>query len=133
MKPRFLIRVLMAASLLSVACGDGILEPFPRACTEIGCASRLEITFSKPLAYPFTVELTTNDGVTHTRTCTADNVQCRPTLIQFSDLSPVTAVVKIIMPTGTTTANISPQYTTTYPNGRDCPPACFLGTATITL
>ena len=95
-------------------------------CTEIGCASGLQVQLDRSPSAGYTVEVfPPGSGAKYSFECPSG--QCGTTIF-FEDFTPDYVNVRIIVGTDTSFAEaLQPQYTDLRPNGEQCPPACHIG------
>lgn len=128
---RFRRPLQFAASAL-LACSAGCNSY--GACTLIGCYGGLTVEFNKPAPTTYRVEVTSSPGLgaVYVVECPG-GPSCGTGSVMFADYFPSTVTVKVITPLGTTTKTFNPEYTESFPNGRNCGPACSNGKVIVDL
>ncbi|MGE5360074.1 MAG: hypothetical protein ACM3NQ_13735 [Bacteroidales bacterium] len=119
--------LLVFAAVVAAGC-----NPFqPRACTAIGCTDGLivEVT-GAPTGASVTVTAIAPDGSSKSGPCLSTGTACTAYLDGFM---PATATLRVSWNSNTVEFEITPAYVTTYPNGRDCPPACVQAHVALTV
>jgi hypothetical protein len=95
--------------------------PAPRACTQIGCASGLQVVIDGAPAGAFRVEARAEDGEERARECAAPEACGR---IFFADFVPPAVTVRVIAGDAVSSTTVRPDVVTLQPNGPGCPPTC---------
>ena len=118
-------------------------NPFsPTVCTVMGCPPAFTVEISGAPAQPsMTVVATAPDGSSKSATCHCANGMCTGACYcanglctaYLEDFTPPTATIRILSDSQNAEFTVRPTYETTYPNGRDCPPACYHTRVAITL
>jgi hypothetical protein len=98
------------------------------ACTLIGCSSGLRVKFLTPPSGPYRIEATSGLplGATYVFEC-ANLSMCIGDSILLTDYLPPSATIKVITASGTTTTQVTPEYSKFQPNGSRCGPTCTVG------
>jgi hypothetical protein len=99
------------------------------ACTLIGCANALTLTFTSPVAYPYLVELQSAKG-TRTVDCPSAS-QCLQTRVVVPEFTPESMLVKITSPAGAVATSVKATLSVSRPNGEHCEPVCTNASATV--
>ena len=123
------MRRLLLALLPAALIGCDALSP--RECTLIGCTSGILVTFASPPTQPYRVELLLGDDATEpalVEECTRADGRCGSVFFPIHDPGE-RARLRVTTATGTVTTTARPlDYVRSQPNGRDCPPTCYLAT-----
>jgi hypothetical protein len=101
-------------------------------CTLVGCNSGLTVALPVRPAGAFRVEVLVAGGnPAYVYDC-PDPERCtsRPF---FLDFTPTVAVVVVTTERGQVRQEVRPSYSTSRPNGGDCPPVCRQATVTVSL
>jgi hypothetical protein len=122
------------SSLLLALCLTAGCDSPTEVCTLIGCLSGLTVQLNSLPVGSFTVEVLPEVALENPPIyrveCPGVSEPCS-SAIRFPDLFPARVRVRVTTSLGTIThpaTNVS--YNTTYPNGRQCSPACRRGTIT---
>ena len=118
--------VLSTALLLATSgCING-------ACTLIGCSSGLRVRFLTPPTAPYRIEATSGlpQGAVYVFEC-VNLAMCNGDSILLTDYLPPSATIKVITAAGTTTTDVTPEYSKFQPNGSRCGPTCTVATVQV--
>lgn len=122
--------VLLALVGAATAC-SGLDE----ACTQIGCLSGLTVSLSSVPIGAYSVEVIPEGPAGTARTYRVDCGGSAPSCgsqVYFQDLFIERAQVRVVTSLGTVTQSVGPvRYVTSYPNGRQCEPACRRATVNV--
>jgi hypothetical protein len=120
------VRISVGMALLGLAAGCDAWH----ACTLIGCANGLTVTFTKPVAFPYRVELDSpnEDKVVD---CPSSSY-CSPTQVFIPEFSPESVTIVVVSPSGTSTSTMTPTRTVSRPNGEHCGPVCTNAAVAVT-
>jgi hypothetical protein len=108
----------------------------------MGCAPSFAVEISGAPAQPSMIMVVTGpDGSSKSATCHCAKGICSGACYCANGLctaylessTPPTATIRISSDSQTAEFTVRPTYETTYPNGRDCPPACYHTRVAITL
>ena len=120
----------LLALLGTVTACNGIGE----VCTEIGCLSGLTVNLSGVPIGAYSVEVIP-EGPPGTMTYRVDCGGSAPSCgsqVYFRDVFVERAHVRVVSSLGTVTHAVGPiRYSTSYPNGRQCEPACRQATVAV--
>ena len=125
-----LLRAATAAAVPLLLGGCEALDP--KVCTLIGCTDGLTVALATRPAGAFRIELRV-PGVPapYVYDC-PDPSRCASSAL-FEELTPESATVTVTTARGSVVREVRPTYTTSRPNGDDCPPVCRQGTVTVPL
>ena len=137
-------RVPLIAGLFLMSATCPGCNPFSpgRACTVMGCGPSFAVEISGAPAQPsMIVVATAPDGSSKSTTCHCANGMCTGMCscanglctAYLEDFTPPTATIRISWDSQTAEFTVRPTYETTYPNGLDCPPACYHTRVAVTL
>lgn len=115
-----------AAALLLGGCEVGE----PKVCTLIGCTDGLTVALATRPAGAFRIELRVPGVATPYVFDCPDPARCASGAL-FEELTPEAATVTVTTARGSVVREVRPTYTTSRPNGDDCPPVCRQGTVTV--
>ena len=103
-------------------------------CTLIGCNSGLLVQLAGPVAGPYRIEVRTpGSTAVFVSECTTA-AGCTGTGGGFfPDFMPEQVSVTVTTARGTVRQDVRPTYTTSQPNGDECPPVCKQATVTVPL
>ncbi len=114
-------------------------------CTLIGCNNSLKLVFNRPQALPYTITVTSDTGETRSATCapgqdgtgtssqTSQIVMCQPSSVTFYNFNPQQISIEINWSGARFSESGQPTYTSSQPNGPDCPPTCYSGTFSVNI
>ena len=125
-RTKLLLRAATGAAVLLGGCGA--LEP--KVCTLIGCSDGLTVALQSRPAGAYRIELRV-PGVAAPYVYDCPDPSRCATGALFEELTPETATVTVTTARGTVVRDVRPSYTTSRPNGEDCPPVCRQGTVTV--
>jgi hypothetical protein len=126
-RTQLLLRVATGAAAVLLG-GCEALEP--KACTMIGCSDGLTVALELRPAGAFRIELRVPGAATPYVYDCPDPSRCASGAL-FEELTPETATVTVTTARGTVVRDVRPAYTTSRPNGGDCPPVCRQATVTV--
>lgn len=125
---------VLSLLFLLLSCTSSL--PERQECTLIGCEDGLNLRL-EPMPERFTLSLTASDGEHRTLSCPSENLQeaiCFPEQVFIPRFTP--SSLKLQLRFGNDQlkeAELTPEYSTQYPNGQSCEPACRQGTLTLQL
>ena len=122
--------LLRATTLAAALLLGGCEVSEPRTCTLIGCTSGLTVTLATRPAGAFRIELRVPGVAAPYVFDCADPAVCANGAT-FEEIVPETATVTVTTARGIVVREVRPSYTTSRPNGDDCPPVCRQGTVTV--
>lgn len=127
MTERVWVGCLLALAL--AACSQG--PTAEKACSAVGCASGLAVTFDGVAPDSTTITVRATGGEVRTWTCGVEHNCNGPAF--FEDFEPDSAEIIVTSKLGQTTQEVHPQYKPVYPNGVQCGAACTAGAVKVQL
>jgi len=130
-----LVTLRRAFALLALAGTVSACDAPTQYCTLIGCRSGLQVRLTTAPAGAFSVEIlpysSGGQQLTYRIDCGGSAPPCGSQVF-FPDLIIERAQIRVVTTRGTVTHSVDEvKYETSYPNGRQCAPACQSATVTV--
>jgi hypothetical protein len=122
-RSRVLALVALVIAVAAAGCGE---------CLTVVCLDVLRVTLSRPVEFPYRVEISSaSDTVVRVHDC-PDAFACPGLDYDFQGIVTDTVRVRVVTPTRTIVHDVVPQYTLSFPPANRCGPACRSGKAIFT-